>query len=225
MKTIKSLTTGLIILITLALTFSNCENSLITSATETDTTGSTITTDDTSSVTPLSDNEKADLLFVREEEKLARDVYLYAYDKYGLTIFNNISKSEQRHMDAILSLLNTYNLEDPASTERGVFTDSLLQSLYYQLTAQVDSSILSALTVGATIEDLDIADLEESIDSATHADIINTYSRLECGSRNHLRAFYGQILNYGGDYTPQFISQEEFDEIINSDHETCGTIN
>ena len=54
----------------------------------------------------LSQEEMDGLLFLREEEKLARDTYLMLYDLFGLRNFNNISKSEQAHMDAILYLLD-----------------------------------------------------------------------------------------------------------------------
>ena len=109
----------------------------------------------------LTDNEKSDLLLMREEEKLARDVYLYAYDLYGMNIFNNISGSEERHMDHILDLLITYEVDDPAFDERGKFNHPELQKLYDELTARCNLSLLDALMVGATIEDLDIFDLEK----------------------------------------------------------------
>ncbi len=63
----------------------------------------------------LTKEEAEDLLVLREEEKLARDVYLYSYDKYNTQIFSNISSSEQRHMDKILFLLTKYGLDDPVN--------------------------------------------------------------------------------------------------------------
>jgi len=54
------------------------------------------------------------LTYIREEEKLARDVYLYLYDMWGSSIFDNISVSEQAHMDAIKTLIDRYGLDDPA---------------------------------------------------------------------------------------------------------------
>src|SRR5512143_2239794 len=62
---------------------------------------------------PLSSQEQADLLYMREEEKLARDTYLTLYDLWASTVFSNIASSEQMHMDAILKLLKKYNLSDP----------------------------------------------------------------------------------------------------------------
>jgi hypothetical protein len=173
-------------------------------------------------VVPLTEAEKTDLLVLREEEKLARDVYIYAFTEYGITVFNNISESEQRHMDKVLTLLNTYGIPDPASTAVGVFNNPSLQALYNTLTAKVDSSSMDALTVGATIEDLDIEDIEVFMGHTVKADILSVYENLQCGSRNHMRSFYAQILENGGSYTPQFISIEYFTEIINSGNEKCG---
>lgn len=172
--------------------------------------------------TPLSQTEKDDLLTLREEEKLARDVYLYAFDKYALDISNNISQSEQKHMDKILFLLNRYDLADPASVTRGVFNNAELQTLYNDLTAQVDISELEALKVGATIEDLDIKDIEEFENRTDHSDILNVYSKLKCGSRNHMRAYYGQLMDNGFTYEAQFITSDALSAIIASSNEQCG---
>ncbi len=171
---------------------------------------------------PLSQTEKDDLLFLREEEKLARDVYLYAFDKYVLDISNNISQSEQKHMDKILSLLNRYDLADPASATRGVFNNAELQTLYNDLTAQVDVSELEALKVGATIEDLDIKDIVAFENRTDHNDILDAYSKLKCGSRNHMRAYYNRLLDNGFTYTSQYITATQLEEIIASTNERCG---
>ncbi len=172
----------------------------------------------------LTDIEKRNLKVLREEEKLARDVYRYAYKKYRLPIFNNISKSEQWHMDKVLDLLINYNLEDPVTPQEGVFNNEELQKLYNDLTAKVDISLLDALNVGATIEDLDIYDIMEFKKETSRPDILDTYKKLECGSRNHLRSFYLQINRYKQDYTPQYIPISYFNEIIHSGKERCGWI-
>lgn len=170
---------------------------------------------------PLNGDELATLPFMREEEKLARDVYSYLYSKWQLNIFNNISSSEQTHMDAVLNLLNKYKLQDPASNNTtGIFSNSILQNLYNQLIQQGSVSLLDALKVGATIEDLDIFDLTTALTKIDNQDIRLVYENLMKGSRNHLRSFYNTILSSGGSYTPQYISQCEFDAIVNSAMET-----
>lgn len=170
----------------------------------------------------ITEQEKEDLTVLREEEKLARDVYLYAYDKYELTIFNNIASSEQTHMDKVLEILEMYNISDPAKSDKGVFTNHELQTLYNTLTTTVDSSLVHALTVGATIEDLDIKDIDIFIKNSQNETILDMYKILSCGSTNHMRGFYKQLQENGAGYTPQYISEEQFNSIINASHTSCG---
>ena len=164
----------------------------------------------------LTQEEVDGLLWMREEEKLARDVYLTLYEMYGLQIFQNIANSEQMHMDAVLSLLEKYGIEDPAVDEVGVFTNPELQALYDQLIAMGSQSIEDALKVGALIEETDIKDLEEWIAKTDNADIIQVYENLTAGSENHLRAFTSLLQSYGVTYEPQVISEDEYNEIISS---------
>ncbi len=173
----------------------------------------------------LTEDENFGLAYMREEEKLARDVYISLFETYDIKAFDNISKSEQRHMDDILTLLEKYNIADPSLTGEGQFSNATLQKLYDDLIEQGSDSEIAALIVGATIEDLDIKDLEEFEEQTTNPDIISVYESLMCGSRNHLRSFISQLDTYGVTYTPQFISQEEFDSIIAGDSEKCGQSN
>jgi hypothetical protein len=145
----------------------------------------------------LTPSEKDWLAYIREEEKLARDVYLFLYDKWQLPIFANISKSEQTHMDAIKTLLDRYGLPDPAQSEPGKFTDSSLQALYDDLIQQGSASTVEALKVGVAIEEKDIADLTEAIGASTRRDIKTVYGNLLQGSANHLKAFTSNLANYG----------------------------
>ena len=171
-------------------------------------------------VTALSNAEAEGLVFMREEEKLARDVYLHFYDKYGIRIFSNIAKAESTHMAALKMLLDKYDLKDPILDDAiGVFQNEKLAGLYTQLTEAGDVSLVEALKVGLTIEDLDIYDLIEYTHDVESEDIIMVYDNLTKGSRNHLRAYYRQTLRNGGTYEAQFITQELFDSIIDSPQE------
>ncbi len=161
----------------------------------------------------LTAEQEAGLLKMREEEKLAHDVYVALYDQWQLKPFSNISSAEQTHSDAVKALLDRYGLTDPAAGNApGVFTDPDLQALYDQLVAQGSESLVAALTVGAMIEDLDIADLQSLATDAADIDLV--YANLEKGSRNHLRAFTKQLVKNGATYTPAYITQAEYDEII-----------
>jgi len=170
---------------------------------------------------PLNAYELSSLMTMREEEKLAHDVYVTLYNRWGVNIFTNIAASELTHTNAVLTLLNKYNLTDPASGKPvGVFQDSTLQSLYTQLVTQGQLSELNAFIVGATIEDVDIFDLNNWSVQVDNQDIKYVYQNLTKGSRNHLRSFYGQVINAGSTYTAQYISQAELEAIVNSEKET-----
>jgi len=163
----------------------------------------------------LDDNELAGLLLMREEEKLARDVYEYMHQKYNMKIFENIMHSEEVHMFAIKVMIEKYDLDDPVdNSPAGIFKNSKLQEIYNALITKGDKSLTDALVVGTIIEDLDINDLNELIKESSNKDLIYVYENLNLGSRNHLRAFYRNVLNKGGEYTPQYISQDEFDAIL-----------
>lgn len=166
----------------------------------------------------LSDDEIDGLLYMREEEKLAHDVYQVLYEKWGLTVFDNIATSEQRHTDAIKTLLDSYGLTDPADgSDVGEFSDPTLQALYDQLVERGSQSLQDALLVGASIEEIDILDLEKYIAQTERADIRQVYDNLMSGSENHLRAFVRNVDRQTGDtYQPQYLTQEEYDEIINA---------
>jgi hypothetical protein len=169
---------------------------------------------------PLSASESEALLMMREEEYLAHDVYLTLSTLYTKPIFRNISRSEQRHADAVKTLITKYGLPDPAANHvTGVFVNQDLQTLYNSLISLGSSSLINGLIVGATIEDLDIKDLEEHLVTIDNQDITCVFNNLMRGSRNHLRSFYANIQFSGGTYTPQYISQEEFDAIVSTPHE------
>lgn len=171
----------------------------------------------------ISEAEKNGLLVMREEEKLAKDVYIALYKKWNLNVFNNIASSEETHTSAVLSLLQKYNIPDPVRNNAvGVFENVTLQKLYTDLVAQGSVSLLEGVKVGATIEDLDIFDLEEYLKDVDNKDISYVYQNLTKGSRNHLRSFYSQILAQKGTYSAQFITQSEFDNIVNSAREKGG---
>ena len=180
---------------------------------------------ETQTVSTLTHFESTSLQYMREEEKVARDVYLTLYDVWAVPIFQNIASAEQTHTDKIEALLIKYNIEDPVnSNEMGVFTDPAFSKLYADLVATGSESYEGALRVGMEIEELDIADIQEQINLMKQSDIINTYNNLLKGSRNHLRSFYKLIEQGGFEYIPTHISQEEFDAIVNSETET-GNVN
>jgi hypothetical protein len=164
----------------------------------------------------LTPEEIEDLLFMREEEKLARDVYLALYEQWGIPVFQNIAASEQVHMDSILSLINAYGLTDPVgSNGAGTFSDPTLQSLYNELIAAGSGSSADALLVGAAVEEIDILDLQGSLAQTHKEDIVAVYHNLLAGSENHLRAFVSSWERQTGEtYQPQHLDDTEYEAIM-----------
>ena len=165
--------------------------------------------------------EKQSLAFMIEEEKMAFDVYTLQFTHWGITQFQNIKESENRHMASVRSLLSKYGVPDPsAGNGIGVFSNGVISQLFLQLSAKADSSDWQSLTAGAIIEEVDIRDLKEQLLLTNKQDIRQVYENLMRGSRNHLRAFVEQLSFRGIIYQPSYLSREEFDAIINSPKET-----
>jgi hypothetical protein len=167
--------------------------------------------------TALTPFEKQSLAFMREEEKMAFDVYTVMDARWGLLPFANIKGSEASHMAAVKTLLDRYALPDPAAGKgQGEYASSLISQLYAMLKAKGDSSEILSLTAGAIIEEVDIRDLKEQLLQIEKTDIRQVYDNLMRGSRNHLRAFVSNLASRGIVYRPQYLSPEEFDAIISS---------
>ncbi len=167
-----------------------------------------------STLVALTQQEKAGLLFMREEEKLAHDVYVNMYSLWGVRVFLNISKSETQHINSVLRLINLYGLEDPALPGIGEFSDETLQTLYDNLMAQGSDSLVAGLIVGTTIEEVDILDLFEQMEQTENTRLLMVYSHLEKGSEAHLRAYVAQLKFRGITYEPQYLSQDQYDAIV-----------
>jgi hypothetical protein len=172
----------------------------------------------------LSENEVASLMYMREEEKLAHDVYVMLYQQWGLPLFNNIANSEATHTSAVKVLLERYGIADPAAGNGvGEFTDPTLQKLYDQLVAQGSQSLTDALKVGAAIEEIDILDLQTRLAQTANADIELVYGNLLKGSRNHLRAFTSTLQRQTGEiYTAQYLDGTSYNSIVGDSIERGG---
>ena len=195
-------------------TISSAEDgTTVTPGAATTTTGTATTATDLT----VGDAVAVDLVFLREEEKLARDVYVTLGERWGLLILANISASEQQHMDAVLQLLQAAGIPDPAAGMGvGEFTNGELGALYVELVDSGTVSSVDALFVGATIEDLDLFDLAGMAERTQDPRILTVYESLMKGSRNHLRSFVEHLTAAGVTYQPQFIDEATFEAVVTS---------
>jgi hypothetical protein len=165
----------------------------------------------------------SDLYALREEEKLARDVYRTSSARWGLAAFLRIAESEQRHFDHVGALLGPRDLVDPVRDDAvGAFVAPRFSSLFLELSERSARSELDALLVGALIEELDIADLDGMLARTSDGEVRQVYELLRCGSRNHLRAFDALLHERGESYAPVHLSPERYAEIAAGAHERCG---
>jgi hypothetical protein len=142
----------------------------------------------------LDANEMAGLLYMREEEKLAHDVYVTLYQQWGLPVFNNIANSETRHQIKVAELLDNYQIpQNIGNNPVGVFVNPDLQQLYNNLVLQGSQSLTEALKVGVLIEETDIADLQARLSQTDNLDIQQVYNNLLNASYNHLNSFSSNL--------------------------------
>lgn len=167
--------------------------------------------------TTVSDEEVAGLVYMREEEQLAHDLYAMLGDRWELRAFENIVTAEQHHIDAVVEVLDRYGIDDPAAdNDPGEFTDPGLQALYDELAARGSESAEAALAAGALVEERDIADLRERSAATDLTDLVALYAELERGSRNHLRAFTSQLASLGVTYAPTVLDPDDYDAIVST---------
>jgi len=153
--------------------------------------GSPVSAKKPESTSLLPEDVQETLQFMREEEKLAHDVYAYFNTLYPeANTFANIMESEQRHTDAVAGLLAKYAVRDLALPDPGKFTNPDLQALYDELVKIGAVSLEDALNVGVAIEEKDITDINAAIVEAVgYTDIVQVYTNLVAGSARHLDGF------------------------------------
>jgi hypothetical protein len=190
----------------------------------------------------LDYNEQTHLEFMREEEKLARDVYIKLSTMYpDHPIFGNIDDSEQKHTDAVKAMIEKYGLEDPSTNDNvGVYTGEnygwYFTEKFNLLVERASISELEALYVGAFIEELDMMDINQcpqvivetdnGINDVTECgkiytdneDVDRLYASLLDGSDSHLEGYVNNIEDYigEGNYQAQVLPQEQVDELLGS---------
>jgi len=146
----------------------------------------------------LTEAEEDHILYMREEEKLARDVYLTLEETWDAEIFANISESEQRHMDAIKRLITRYDLVDPVVNDAiGEFANQDFADMYDELVKIGEFSLEEALKVGVRIEELDIADLDQALQETSMRSVRRVFQNLLNGSHKHIDAFQRTIESGG----------------------------
>jgi hypothetical protein len=166
--------------------------------------------------TAIATSEADMLTYMKEEEKLARDVYTTLNAKWNNQVFANIANAETTHTNAVVTLMANLGLTNTTLLPVGEYENQEFYNLYNQLVAQGSVSLTEAYKVGALIEDKDIFDLSADMQSTSNASIILVFENLKMASSNHLRAFTKQLTALGVTYTPKYIDQATYTQIVST---------
>jgi len=163
----------------------------------------------------VTDRDAEGLLFMWEEEKMAKDVYTFFNEKYNHRIFGNINKSEAMHQSAINRLMEGFAITRQGSDTPGVFNNKQIGELYNTLIERGEKSFIEALKAGALIEETDILDLKTWLNETENPFITRVYSNLLRASENHLRAFTGVLKIQEIIYEPEILNDDYYFAILN----------
>jgi hypothetical protein len=167
----------------------------------------------------ITESEKAAIISVAQEEKVAHDFYAAMYELHGLTPFRSISKSEGLHMDKAKNLIDHFGIEDP-NTEYydtpGKFKTNKFQVIYDDLVRKGSKSIEDALIESAKFEELDVVDIEKLNSTVQNDHIKSTFESLIGISKNHLKAIVRELSERGIDYSPSYLTKDELNSIVKS---------
>lgn len=164
----------------------------------------------------LNADEIEFLYAVREDEKLAHDVYSVFADKYPTAPqIGRIMNAESTHMAAVDSLFKYYEIDYVPTTEVGVFASPERQEQFNTLSAQ-SSTLVEAFKTMAFIEEEGIAAYNAVVGDIENVNIKLVIEHLTKASGNHLKAVDRQIKSLGETYTPTVLTQEDYDAIINA---------
>ena len=161
----------------------------------------------------LSVTEVDDLNYLYDEERLAHDIYVELSDKWELSIFENIAKSEKMHFEHLLVIYEKYGIPVPKNYN-GFYNYPELNIMYDRFFEGGTMTLESSLTLAANFEEYDIADLERYLTHTQNVDLILVYNSLLEGSKNHLRAIHRNLKKHGFDYEPVFLEKRQFRQII-----------
>ena len=165
-------------------------------------------------VATLTSREKEGLIFIWEEEKVARDLYASLHEKNNLSIFMDLMRSEQSHMDQAKAIIDQYGLSTPGEDEPGAFQNQTLQEIYDRLLREGLPSDEDALRGSAEYEEISIRDLERELAATEKEDIRVVYQGLLAGSRKHLRSYVAELHDQGIEYAPRYLDKASFEEIV-----------
>ncbi len=171
----------------------------------------------TVSLAQITPAEAGYLQFLREEEKVAHNVYEVLYAIWNEPSFLEIMSEEAEHMEVLKHLLKQKDIPDPLEgieTDNGIFTRPALKKMFEDLTAQGARSVTEAYKVAAIFEETDIRDLTNRFNATQDPDVREVYDELIHASEHHLRTCVQNLKRLGYAYPPTVLPREDYERII-----------
>jgi hypothetical protein len=128
-------------------------------------------------------------------------------------IFKEILAEEKVHLVRVQRLGKKYHVEE-SQREYGEYLDQNLQNLFNGFRKRANVSEKEALLVAAEFEERDIVDLQKYFNTTDNADLIITYEFLLEEAKDHLRIIYKVLSEKGINYTPVYMHEDYFNEIV-----------
>ncbi len=174
----------------------------------------------------LGEADTLALAEARVAEMVATDVMLHFYQTYNYQVFETMRNIEHWQANLLKLKINYYDLQDPLGSEHtpGVFEDENAQVLYDTLIEEGSADGMAAVKVALKIQESSLFGYNNLIMNIESDHLYCSFLNLNRVSRNNIRTLYGVLQeSWNEEYTPEYISQEYFDEIINTEYEIGPT--
>jgi len=137
----------------------------------------------------LTDQQKQRLADQAVLEKISHDVYVAFADDTGDPRFEHIAWSETRHLEAVRTLMDRYEVADPTKgLATGEFSGDAATT-YKEYVDAGSTSTKAALETAREIEQRDIQGLRDAAKGLDAPDVQQVYEHLERASEMHLAVF------------------------------------
>lgn len=170
----------------------------------------------------LAETDTLAMAEARVAEMVATDVMLHFYQTYNYQVFETMRNIEHWQANLLKLKINYYDLQDPIGSEHtaGVFEDESAHLLYNTLIEEGSADGLAAVKVAMKIQESSIFGYDNLLPNIENDNLRCSFLNLNRVSRNSIRTLYGVVQeSWNEEYTPEYISQEYFDEIINTEYE------
>jgi len=162
-----------------------------------------------------ADDLNKSLLFkLYQEEKMSYELMGEFYNNWQLEVFNSVKERDEKHVWCMDKVIMKYGYENNNSAAGNLFNDKKIQAFYDEMSVKGSISDLSALEAAAYIKERSIYELRERIVTQSDPYIVKVIFLMEQASQKQFRALVESIKLSGSDYTPVYLTEDEYNNIV-----------